>query len=533
MNKIILNTSLFLFIFVCCFNKITYPSISITNKKKKETRLSPDTYLYKINLTKCYDDKIHVTLIPPNIKSKEIIFCFPSIVPGAYVKNNFGQFISDLKIEGLKGELIKTEKLDENRYKLSPANKIARISYRVDDTFDDTTHQGVFEPVGSIFESGKIFLINTHCVFGYFEGISDKYFNLEIEKPVGFYPSVGGGQIKIGKTSDKLSFKGYNKLADMPIMYCVPDTASIKIDESEILISIYSPNKRINPKFVAKTLKPLLTVQKNYLGGKLPVNKYSFLFYFSDKPTRSKSYGALEHSYSSTYVLPETDTTKAGSTLRHTAAHEFFHIVTPLNIHSDVIEKFNFIDPKMCKHLWLYEGLTEYITHHSQLVGGLITRDEFFSVISEKIKISRDNFIDTLPFTKISKEVLDIHSNQYNNVYFKGALINLCLDLILIKQSKGKYNVTKLLHELSIKYGPTKSFKEEELLNEIEKLTYKEVGNYFKQYVEGNKPLPLESILAFAGLKLAKKDFDYYIQIDENSGDIEKAILNTWVKGIH
>jgi predicted metalloprotease with PDZ domain len=69
---------------------------------------------------------------------------------------------------------------------------------------------------------------------------------------------------------------------------------------------------------------------------------------------------ALEHSYSSVYYSPQARADKVSDEITGLSCHEFFHIVTPLNIHSEEISNFNFDTPKMSKHLWLYEGLTEY-----------------------------------------------------------------------------------------------------------------------------------------------------------------------------
>ena len=63
------------------------------------------------------------------------------------------------------------------------------------------------------------------------------------------------------------------------------------------------------------------------------------------------------------------------------AAHEFFHIVTPLNIHSKEIGDFDFINPKMSKHLWMYEGVTEYFAGHVKVYGGMQTTQEYLGVI--------------------------------------------------------------------------------------------------------------------------------------------------------
>ena len=44
------------------------------------------------------------------------------------------------------------------------------------------------------------------------------------------------------------------------------------------------------------------------------------------------------------------------------ASHEFFHTVMPLALHSEEIQNYDFSNPEMSQHLWLYEGMTEYFT---------------------------------------------------------------------------------------------------------------------------------------------------------------------------
>jgi predicted metalloprotease with PDZ domain len=249
----------------------------------------------------------------------------------------------------------------------------------------------------------------------------------------------------------------------------------------------------------------LLFAQAEYLGGELPIDKYAFLFYFTDKASLSGASGALEHSYSSFYFLPEADTSVIAQEVRNVAAHEFFHIVTPLSIHSKEIGEFDFNNPKMSKHLWLYEGLTEYAAHHMQVKTGLIEYDAFFEVMVEKMQNNRENYIDTLPFTVMSKYALDKYKKQYNNVYEKGALIGMCLDIQLRYYSNGKYGTQELMKDLAKQYGKTKSFNDEDLFNDIEKLTYKEIRYFLDNHVAGNKPLPYKDMFAMVGLNYAEK----------------------------
>ena len=301
-------------------------------------------------------------------------------------------------------------------------------------------------------------------------------------------------------------------------MYAKPDTAIIKVANTEVLIGSYSPNNKVTAKEIAESIREVLMAQTEYLGGKLPVDKYAFIFYFTDQPIMS--YGALEHSYSSMYYMPEMTIQQMNQQLRDFAAHEFFHIVTPLTVHSEEIENFDFNSPKMSQHLWMYEGVTEYFAGNVQVKYGLIEPDQYLAVLQEKM-VTSDQFINDVPFTDISKFTLDKYHDQYYNVYQKGALIGLCLDVKLRQLSKGKYGLRNLLMDLSNKYGKNKAFKDDELFAEITKMTYPEIGEFFNKYVKGNQPLPLEEVLAAVGVnyKAEEKFKDYTLGIgNENIG---------------
>ena len=287
-----------------------------------------NNYRYYIDLTDAKDDKLHIRLVPPDITEQETVFMFPAMVPGTYDVYDFGRFISNLKVTGKNGQQITVKKLDDNSYQINPANQIAEIRYDVEDTWDtDIKDRVVFEPGGSNIEADKVFCLNTHCFFGYFKNKVNHLFILQVTKPKGFYASSGISDIVSGDTVDVLSVENYHHLVDSPIMYCLPDTTTISIGQSQVLISVYSPNKVLTSQFIARNLQELLFAQADYLGGELPIKKYAFLFYFTDKPTLSGASGALEHSYSSFYNLPEADTSLMVQEIRNVAAHEFFHIV--------------------------------------------------------------------------------------------------------------------------------------------------------------------------------------------------------------
>jgi len=220
---------------------------------------------------------------------------------------------------------------------------------------------------------------------------------------------------------------------------------------------------------------------------------------------KNGSYGALEHAKSSFYYLPEYNIATMSSTIRDISAHEFFHIQTPLNFHSEEIGNFDFQKPKMSRHLWLYEGLTEYAAHHTQLQGGLTTLEQFMESMTEKVNRANDDYNPNLAFTKLSLGALDKYKDEYGNVYQKGALIGFCLDLLLRKETNGAYGTQQMMRDLAALYGPTKSFKDEELFELIEKTTkVPAVKEFFARYVSKGDKLPFKELVSTIGMEFGE-----------------------------
>lgn len=458
-------------------------------------------YQFSVDLTQPKDDKLTVNLETPPIREKNAVYHLPKVVPGTYSINNYGSYVSNFKAFDKKGRALKVNKLDKNSWKISKANKLSRISYQIDDTWDTPEiTEDVFEPSGTNIEENRIFVLNSFGFFGYFQGMEKLPYRVSITKPEGFYGSTSlVNQNKTGNT-DLFVTDDYHALADAPFMYNRPDTVWLKVGNADILVSVFSPNNKFATKDLAADIKPTLEAQKEYLGGTLPIDRYAFIIYMSDREDLTR-YGALEHAQSSFYYLPESfSEEQLSKSIKDIAAHEFFHILTPLSIHSEEIGDFDYINPKMSRHLWMYEGLTEYAAHHAQLQAGLIDLPTYLDRQMDKIYNSLTRHNDTLSFTAMSQEVLDKYKDEYPNVYEKGALIGLCLDLKLRQLSGGKYGTKDLLRDLAKTYGQHKSFKDDELFDKITELTYPEMRDFFRKYVEGGQPLPLGELFNSIGV---------------------------------
>jgi len=496
-------------IFLCLY--INYSAMNANLRSKLALLLFPffyvagasaqTNYRYSVDLSNVSNDQLTVELIAPPIAKKSIVFYFPKIVPGTYMNSNYGKYVHNLKAFTRAGSELAVKQSGDNSWDIKNADKLYRITYKVEDTWDSDIKNKVYTMCGTNFETGKNFVINTPGLFGYFDGMKKVAFELSFTKPLGFYAATGLKPVSSTGNKDLFHCSNADELYDSPIMFSLPDTTHIRVGNADVLVAVYSPHKMATSKFIAANLEKLLMVTKNYLKGKLPVDKYTFIYYFNGEQKPLSSSGAWEHSYSSFYSVPEQPQEEGIGLWVDISSHEFFHIVTPLTISSREVKEFNFNETVLSKHVWLYEGSTEYYGHHVQVWGGLITPEKFLETLAQKINYSRSHYKDDLSFTELSTESADRHADQYNNVYQKGALISACLDLYLLKLSGNQYGLRDLKHDLGVKYGKDKFFEDEELFDEIGKLTYPEIKEFLIKHVQGGEPIPYEKYFSLAGVQ--------------------------------
>lgn len=510
MKKLVYSIALFTFLIGC--------------KSRQQMDLNtPQATLVTMDLVNVENDRVMVTVDPGRFDTQTANFYIPKTVPGTYSVDNYGKFIEDLKAYNYLGDEMLLAKTGDNSWIINNAEDLDKITYWVNDSYDVAGEEGIFSPAGTNIEKGKNFMLNLHGFVGYFENLQEKPYKLVINRPRDIIPgtsmplsqTIDHPDNKEAKT-DSYTLTRYFDIIDNPIMYAAPDTAQIKIENIDVLLHVYSPNNVYTSKSIEPEIEKMMRAQKRFLGEIDETSRYAILLYLANPAeTDAKGYGALEHHTSTVVVLPETMPLESlNKTMTDVVSHEFFHILTPLNVHSNEIHFFNYNEPKMSKHLWMYEGVTEYFAHLFQVNQGLIPNQEFYNRMSEKIEGSK-SFNDTIPFTVMSQNILEEpYKDDYYNVYLKGALIGMALDIRLRELSNGKSGILDLMQKLSQKYGKDRPFEDDALIPEIVQMTYPEIQQFFDKYVSGKNPIPYEEFLEKVGVELQKDTINtsYFIK---------------------
>jgi predicted metalloprotease with PDZ domain len=486
-------------------------------------------YSFKINLNDCKKDKIAVELICPSSEKDTVYYHFPMTVPGTYDILNYGNYISEFKAFDKNQKALKFQKTSTNTYKIIGAKQLSTITYKVRDSWDskEKKHK-IFEPAGTGFETGEYFYINNGGLFGFFNDRLLLPYHLEFQKPT---KMIGYSSMScLSKDSDKQIFEAsdYHQLIDNPILFTTQKEERMKVANADIIVSSYYKQNDSSAYFIKTKLDSSLIAINQFVGGKLPIDNYNFLNYVADfqkigkillsgrirlyqypkimRALNGHAFGALEHGNSSSYYLPDFGQNSYRGMVNETAIHEFMHIYAPLSLHSVLIGNFDYVNPKMSKHLWLYEGVTEYFANIISMQGKLTSPETTIKQNFLGKIVSSASYPDSIPFTVMSENVFyKPYKQYYGQVYERGAVMAMLLDFEIMKLTAGEKTLKTVIFELTNTYGKNKSFEETEIIPAFIKCVDPKLQEFFDKYVQGKTPLDIEGGFKTIGVSYQKE----------------------------
>ena len=482
----------------------------------------PPSLSYSIDLNRRADDLFHVTLRVSGLRPENAVYQFASTAPGTYQVMNIGRYVKGFEAYDANGRRVPAEQVSVNQWRLIDPARVRTIRYAVTETWDSPLDHPIYKMCGTTIGSDHV-LINPHAVIGYPEGLQAAPVRLRLAYPaawkVGTALHRGPDGVFVADT--------YDQLVDSPILLGRLSRARLVVTGVPVDVYAYSQTDKIKAAQLLTAMSGMLNAAGRFLG-KLPVDRYTFLYHFG-----SEGAGAWEHSFSSEYVLQEGEfTDSVGHRVTDIAAHEFFHIVTPLNIHSEVIEHFNFVTPVASRHLWLYEGTTEWAAHAMQLRSGLKTPEEYLETQIRKMQVDRQAFDTTWSLRKLSlTSYSDSGQAQYGNIYMRGALTAGLLDIRLLELSKGQRGLQDLIRDLTRRYGKRRAFPDSTFIDTLVAMTYPETRDFFDRYVLAAQRLPIKEYYAKLGITLIEdeKGQPVRFEIDPNPTDQQRLLREAWL----
>lgn len=492
--------------------------------------LAQDTFAYRVDLSNPADDLFHVQLRPAPLGQADSIYSFTAFAPGVHQVLDFGRFVTSFQALDASGVEIPTARRSTNDWYIADPTRVAELRYDMEDTFDAEVESHVVYPMSGTGIEPDYVAINTHGLFGYFVHHRSTPTTVELLYTDGWTLGTALGTDAAGR----YAADSYYHLADSPILIGDLSVASRQLGGISVEAYVFSPNPAITADTVLAVADDILQAAYEFVGYS-PVDRYAFLMYFSDTDAQARnssftSGGALEHSYSSTYALPARP--EFLPLLGDIVAHEFMHIMTPLHLRSEVIAEWDYSQPTGDdQHLWLYEGVTEWMAHMLQLRGGLVSVDDFLNKMSGKMRAS-ERIGSDWSLARLSAEwFTDDGRGLYGDIYQLGPLTAMCLDLRLLEISEGERGLRDVLVDLMEQYGTDRPFDNATFFDTFVAATYPEVEEFIEHHIRQRQSLDFEAFFAPVGigyLTQGGEGEDRVLEVDPNPTPEQRRLREIW-----
>lgn len=478
----------------------------------------------------------------------------PAWIPGSYMIREFARHIVAIAATastGTRRRSVPLAKLDKHTWQAAPCDGPLVIAYRVY-AWDPSVRAAHLDEGHAFFNGTSLFL----RVRGQEEAPHD----VELVAPHG----VDAGSWRVATTlpehgAARLGFgryraRDYDELVDHPV-----EMGTFRLERfvaagvpHEIAFTGAAP--RLDATRVVEDLSILCAAQIAFFDessdGKrrrarrsAPFDRYVFL-----TNVTTDGYGGLEHRASTALVcardaLPVIGASERSSgyrTFLGLASHEYFHSWNVKRIKPAAFAPYDLDRENHTSLLWVFEGFTSYYDDLFLVRTGLFTVEQYLEAVGATV----DHVRSTAGHAKqsVADSSFDAWTKYYRpdentpnavaSYYRKGSLVGLCLDLFLRATSRGKASLDDVMRLLWNRYGATfyeggtDGLAEDAFPDLVREATGIDADDEILAWAYGTAPLPLEALLAHAGLVLVDKPIQGNASLDAKvtGGDAECRI---------
>jgi len=474
---------------------------------------------YEVAMSKPYTHYYEVKMTVIGYQKDYFDIKMPVWAPGSYLIREFAKSVEKVNATFNK-KLLKTEKINKNTWRIyADKAKKVNITYKVY-AFEQSVRTSYLDASHGYFNGTSMFM--------FIEALKKQPSKLIIHP----YKNWKKVSTSLPKTSEKgfvYQAPNYDILVDSP--FEIGNQVTFDFTSAGVIhhVAMYGKGNYNIEKLKVDMAK--ITQAATNVFGFNPNKEYTFIIH-----NLTYGSGGLEHLSSTTLDVNRwtygKDDYKGFLSL---VAHEYFHLWNVKRIRPTALGPFNYNKENYTHLLWVMEGFTSYYAKLLLYRAGYYNEEEIVHKFNSSI-----NSIENRPGDKVqpvAQASFDAwiksyrpNENTYNTTisyYTKGSVIANMLDLIIIKQTKGKKNLDNLMQYLYNEYYLKKQrgFSAQEFQNAVSKITGLNMASFFEKYVNGTQTFNYKEIFGYAGLSVKKvvDDKTPYFGVS-TSGNVVKSV---------
>ena len=481
---------------------------------------------YQVNVSSIAGHVFDVSLHIENPDKNGQILTLPAWIPGSYMIRDFAKNLIKISAKDDKGTDINIQKLDKQTWQAQAVSTTLTIEYQIY-AFDLSVR-------GAYINDEMAFLNGTN-MFLEVVGQTDQPCRLTLQKPLQLELSHWKVATTMPTEMQETHAFGeyrashYEELIDHPVLMgefdILPFTASGV--EFEIILA---GGHQADVKRITKDLTKVCQHHIDFFADTPPIKRYQFITLLTDN-----AFGGLEHMSSTALMYSRNDLPSLSDAEKMTdgyrvflslCSHEFFHTwhvkrIKPEELFGAALDK-----ERYTEQLWIYEGFTSYYDDFSLFRCGLITQTEYLKVVGQnltRLLRNKGRFKQTITessfdaWTKFYKQ----DESAVNNIvsyYNKGAILAMCLDLLIKSKSDGTYSLDDVMRYLWSQHGKLRIPTPVNIIqNIIETQLNLNLNDFFQSALYSTQELPFSELLAKFGIKC---HFSPRENLDDKGGEI-------------
>lgn len=437
--------------------------------------------------------EVHVRV--EDVKVSQLRLVMPVWTPGSYLVREYARHVQDFSASAGRTPLV-WQKVNKNTWQVETGvASVVEVKYRV-----YANELGV----RSSDLDAEHGYFNGATLFMYPEGRIREPYKLTV-LPQGEW-QVATGLDPVVAEKNTFFAPDYDVLIDSPVEMGKFESLEFAVRGIPHQIAVHGPAKFDRGRMVGDIRR--IVEKQAELFGEIPYNRYLFIVHAG-----ISGGGGLEHLNSTSLQTARLSFRKEKDweSFLDLVSHEFFHLWNVKRIRPAALGPFDYTQENYTRALWISEGITDYYGTLVLARAGLITPKRYLKLLSTTIQGYRatpGRLVQSASESSFDAWIKHYRPDENSrnssiSYYDKGNLLGLMLDLEIRQRTGGARNLDDVMRGLNDHYAKKGiGFPEADFRKVAEQAAGGSLENFFRDYVDGVKELPLEQYLAKAGLVL-------------------------------
>lgn len=442
------------------------------------------------------------------------LFRLPSWIRGSYLVRDFAKHVVDLSAE-CEGRRLAVERIDKRSLRVAACAGPLLLRYRVH-AFDASVRKAWLDPQRGFFNGSSMF----YCP----HGMERSGFEVTLLRPDDAL--CADWRVATSLTAVDADAAGfgryraadYEELIDHPVEMGRFERLDFDVDGVPHAL-VLSGRCELDRERVVADLRKVCHVEREMFG-QAPARGPAFSQYLFLTNVVGSGYGGLEHRNSTALICSRKDFPRPGETglskeyrgFLGLCSHEYFHLWNVKRITAQRFAESDLGAEAYTRDLWHYEGVTSYYDDLFLLRAGLLDAATYLDLIAENAtRIERVPGASVQTLADASFEAWTKYYQPDENspnatvsYYVKGALVALCLDLML-RQGSDK-TLDDVLRAAWRRWGaPAVGVPEGGLEALAQEVSGLDLRAFFDRALRSTESLPLAQLLGDFGVKVERR----------------------------